>query len=494
MAPLMRAAAGQIGVQTLPLRRTKLLVSSLGTRNNGLDLLRLFAACLVILGHSYAIVGTGMDPMLRWNGVEFSGGFALHVFFFLSGLLVTHSFLSNPDIVRWLASRVLRIFPALFCCLALTALVFGPFASTLPPRQYFSTHETWDYFFGNLLLRPTRYYLPGVFTHGADASVNGPLWSLYIEVRLYLGIAILLWLFRRARREWVTLAIFALVAVGMAAPNWIFVFGENNNYLICSALFLAGALCALWSEKVVISGLWLAVLFLAANKYVYTAGFTPLFFFFTCYFVLYFGYSRVLSGVRLPGDYSYGLYIYGWPMQRLIAEHFPHWPPLLNAVTAMAGAGCLAILSWHFVEKPSLAQKDRFSRAVARHSRLVVIPLAAAGIVLSGWLYFRYHPIQRLGNIVAFGPSPIVAGTRFNVHDGVSAIWVQLSSAVEPDSRIVFRGRELKSVVYGSVVSGAVPDELFKTSGEAEVYVLSDSYVISRRSSITKIVIASPSQ
>jgi peptidoglycan/LPS O-acetylase OafA/YrhL len=493
MAPLMRATAEQIGVQTLP-PRTRLLVSSLGTRNNGLDLLRLFAACLVILGHSYAIVGTETDPMLRWNGVKFSGGFALHVFFFLSGLLVTHSFLSNPDIVRWFASRALRIFPGLFCCLAFTALVFGPFASNLPPRQYFSAHETWDYFFSNLLLRPTRYYLPGVFTYSADASVNGPLWSLYIEVRLYLGIAILLWLFRRARREWLTLAIFALVVLGMAAPNWIFVFGENNNYLSCSALFLAGALCALWSEKVVISGLWLAVLFLAANKYVYTAGFTPLFFFFTCYFVLCFGYSRVLSGVHLPGDYSYGLYIYGWPVQRLIAEHFPHWPPLLNAIAAMAGAGCLAAVSWHFVEKPCLAQKNRFSRAAATHGRLVLVPLTATGILLSGSLYFRYHPIQRLGSIVDFGPRPIVAGARFNVHDGVSAIWVQLSSPIEADSRVVFRGKELKSVVYGSVVSGAVPDDLFKTPGEVEVYVVSGSYLISRRSPIVKTVIASPAQ
>src|SRR5580700_4995669 len=114
MAAPMGAAAGQVGGRALPVQGTRLLVSGLGTRNNGLDLLRLFAACLVILGHSYAIVGRGMDPMLRWNGVEFSGGFALHIFFFLSGLLVTYSYLSKPDIVHWLGSRVLRIFPALF--------------------------------------------------------------------------------------------------------------------------------------------------------------------------------------------------------------------------------------------------------------------------------------------------------------------------------------------------------------------------------------------
>jgi peptidoglycan/LPS O-acetylase OafA/YrhL len=490
----MGPAAEQVSARALPVQGTKLLASGLGTRNNGLDLLRLFAACLVILGHSYAIVGSGIDPMLRWNGVEFSGGFALHIFFFLSGLLVTYSYLSKPDIVHWMGARVLRIFPGLFCCLVLTALVVGPLASSLPARQYFSAHGTRDYFFGNLLLRTTRYDLPGVFSRNVNAAVNGPLWSLYIEVRLYLGIAILLWLFRRARREWLTLAIFALAIAGMAAPQWVFVFGENDNFAICSLLFLTGALCALWSEKVVISGLWLAVLFLAANKYVRTAGFTPLFFFFTCYFVLYLGYSRVLSRVRLPGDYSYGLYIYGWPVQQVIAERFPHWPPLANAGAAMAGAGCLAALSWHFVEKPCLAQKDKFSRAVVAHRRMILIPAAAVGLALLGWLYSRAYPIERLGNIVAFGPSPIVAGTRFNVHDGVSAMWVQLPSPVEADSCVVFGGHRLTSVANGAVVSGAVPDDLFKSPGEVEVYVLSDSHLIARRSSRVRVVIASPSR
>jgi peptidoglycan/LPS O-acetylase OafA/YrhL len=359
---LMRTAVNT-GAQPSP-EHGKLLISGLGTRNNGLDLLRLFAACLVILGHSYPIVGSGTDPMLRWDGYEFSGGFALHIFFFLSGLLVTHSFLKRPDVVHWLGSRVLRIFPALFCCLALTTFILGPLVTTRPLRQYLLAHQTRGYFFGNLFLVQTKYYLPGVFAYNLDKAVNGPIWSLYIEFRLYIAIVILLWVFRRARREWLTLAIFAIAIVGMLRPQWVFVFGENDNYQICSALFLLGALCALWSEKVTISGVWLAVLFLAVNKYVYTAAFSPLSFFFTCYFVLYFGYARLLSRVRLPGDYSYGLYIYGWPVQQLLAERFPHWPPALNATAAIAGAGFLAALSWHFVEKPSLAKKDKFRNAV----------------------------------------------------------------------------------------------------------------------------------
>src|SRR6202000_326404 len=111
-----------------------------------------------------------------------------------SGMLVTHSFLKRPDLGHWLASRVLRIFPGLFVCLLLTVFVLGLLSSTLSFRQYVTNRETWDYFFGNAFLLRTRYFLPGVFANNHDKAINGPLWSLYLEVRLYLAAAVVLWL------------------------------------------------------------------------------------------------------------------------------------------------------------------------------------------------------------------------------------------------------------------------------------------------------------
>jgi peptidoglycan/LPS O-acetylase OafA/YrhL len=200
--------------------------------------------------------------------------------------------------------------------MVLTIFVLGPIATTLSVGSYLKAGGTWDYFVGNLLLLRTRYYLPGVFD---GKAINGPLWSLYLEVRLYLFFGALLWIFRGRRREWPTMAIAAIAIAGMVKSRWVFVFGENGNHIVCSGLFLLGALCALWSDKVVVSGVWLAVMFVAANEYVNTAAFLPLFFFFSSYFVLYFGFSKRLSRIRLPGDYSYGLYIYGWPVQQMLA-------------------------------------------------------------------------------------------------------------------------------------------------------------------------------
>jgi len=59
---------------------------------------------------------------------------------------------------------------------------------------------------------------------------------------------------------------------------------------------------------------------------------------FTCYFVLCFGFSRFLSAIHLPGDYSYGVYIYGWPAQQLMAMWFPHWSAPQNAASALVFA------------------------------------------------------------------------------------------------------------------------------------------------------------
>jgi peptidoglycan/LPS O-acetylase OafA/YrhL len=450
---------------------------------------------LVIFGHSYAVVGPGVDPMAKWNGVLFSGGFALHVFFFLSGLLVTHSFLVNPDLGHWFTSRVLRIFPGLCVCLLLTTLILGPLSSNISMRRYLSAHETWDYFLGNLLVLRTRYFLPGVFANNLEKAVNGPLWSLYLEVRLYLVAGILLWLCRRLRREWLTLVFAVIAVVGLTAPRWIFIFGESENHSTCSALFLLGALCALWSEKVIISGLWLAVLLLAANKYVYTAAFAPLFFFATSYFVLCFGYSRWLTGIRLPGDYSYGLYIYGWPVQQLVAEHFPYWSSLKNAAAAMTGAAILAALSWHFVEKPSLNQKRRISGAMARHGRSIFLALGCCGVIVAALYYYSSQPVERLGSIVALGPSELIAGERFNVQpDGLSAMWIRLPSSVSAESSVVFRGHKLKSVIAGPIVTASVPDELFRDPGEADIYVVDQSYFPWRRTAIAKIKIVSRSR
>jgi len=494
-----------------------LLTSHLEDRSNNLDLLRLVAAALVVLGHSYAVVGTGTDPMARWSGYVYSGLFSLHVFFFISGLLVTNSFLRKPDVVTWLLSRALRIMPGLLVCMFVTVFVMGTAVTKVPIRQYLTDPGTWDYFWGNLLLLRTRYILPGVFTANVDHAVNGPLWSLYLEVRLYLLAAVLLWLFRGRPRQWLTAALGLIAICGMAYPNWLSFFAQTDHHLTCSLIFLVGALCALWSDRVLISNVWLVAIFAAVCHYVWTPIFMPLFLVFTCYFVLCFGFSRYLAAIHLPGDFSYGLYIYGWPVQQLMVLMFPHWPPWMNTISSLIGATTFGAVSWYWIEKPSLAKKAvlrsipgvRWKLAPAFAAGCCVLILGASGLFrfsVSGNTAAAVAPAPQPApaatstntagqspGIQAFGPTQAIAGKPFNAQqNGSSAMWVQLGSPASAKNSIVFRGRKLPTVASGNVLTATVPEDLLSEPGEAEIYVLDEGAVPARQSSGVRMTLTPP--
>jgi peptidoglycan/LPS O-acetylase OafA/YrhL len=486
------------------------LDSYLGSRKNNLDLLRLIAASLVIFGHSYHVVGKGIEPFLAWNGRYFIGGFALYIFFFASGLLVTNSFLKNPDILHWVVSRVLRIIPALAVCLILSILLLGGLTTILPVNQYFGSYETWDYLFSNLLFWETKYFLPGVFATNLDQAVNGPLWSIHLEVKLYICAGVLMWVFRRQRREWLTAAIGAIALLGILNPSWVFFMGVNETHITCSALFAMGAVCALWSDKVVISNVWLVVLGLACIKFAQTDSFVPVSFFFICYFVLCFAFFKPLTILRLPGDYSYGLYIYGWPVQQLMVKYFPAWSPEQNAVSSILVALLLAASSWYLIEKGALALKKPATANIRRHlfaiatkiktpsfrSRGKWILIGSGGVLIGGLVLYigATKLLEARHRIISFGPLEIIAEQRFNVQpDGLSAMWVQLSSTVSERSVVVFRGRKLKSAVNGNIITASVPDDLLQQAGEVDFYVLDESSVPSRRTPVSTLqVVARP--
>lgn len=486
------------------------LDSYLGSRQNNLDLLRLIAASLVIFGHSYAVVGRGTEPFLAWNGRYFIGGFAVYIFFFASGLLVTNSFIRNPDILHWVVSRVLRVVPALAVCLILSVVLLGGLTTALSVGEYFGSYETWKYLFSNLLFWEVEYFLPGVFTTNLDHAVNGPLWSILLEVRLYICAGVLMWIFRNKRREWLTAAIGAIVALGILNPSWVFSLGAYETHIMCSALFAMGALCALWSDKVIVSNVWLAVLGLACIKFAQTDSFVPVSFFFISYFVLCFAFFKPLTIVRLPGDYSYGLYIYGWPVQQMIVKYFPTWSPEQNAICSILVALLMAAMSWYLIEKSALALKKPATNSIrkglftmANKIRMPPIQnkvkwvLAGTASVLIGamMLYFGADRFAKpLDRIINFGPREMIAQQRFNVQaDGLSAMWIQLSSSVDGQSVVVFRGRKLKSAVNGKIITASVPDDLLHHAGGADFYVLDESSFPPRRTAVSTVqVVISP--
>ncbi len=155
---------------------------------NSFDLLRLLAAAAVVFHHVAPLSGR---PAQRLFSTDF-GELGVGVFFVISGYLVTASWRRTPRLWTFLKKRLLRIEPALVASLAVTALVLGAFATTLPPADYFRAPQVWLYVVRNALLYPVTYELPGVFTHNPlPAVVNGSLWTLRLEFSFYLGVAAL---------------------------------------------------------------------------------------------------------------------------------------------------------------------------------------------------------------------------------------------------------------------------------------------------------------
>ena len=149
------ATAGAISPRTIG--------EALKSRSNNFDCLRLFAALLVIFSHSYPILygKDSPDPLKRLTGYLSFGDLAVAVFFVISGLLVAGSFVSDPQPLRYLQKRSLRIFPALIICTLFCVMVVGPLFTSLGSSCAISIAiRRMPFWARNSVMWPT-YELPG---------------------------------------------------------------------------------------------------------------------------------------------------------------------------------------------------------------------------------------------------------------------------------------------------------------------------------------------
>jgi peptidoglycan/LPS O-acetylase OafA/YrhL len=92
---------------------------------------------------------------------------AVDIFFVISGFLIAASF-ERSSLRGYQVARILRIFPALLVCVALSVFVLGPLLTTAP--DYWINGDTWHYLLVNGSLWSTSYFLPGVFDGQPDPT------------------------------------------------------------------------------------------------------------------------------------------------------------------------------------------------------------------------------------------------------------------------------------------------------------------------------------
>lgn len=333
----------------------------------GFDALRLVLSVIILLWHTvyvcygrysemYDLVWTHpvVQPVLRA---------ILPMFFFLGGFLVTGSAYRVRKTSRFLMYRVLRIVPALLVEVSLSALLLGAVLTTLPLSAYFTHVDFYKYFLN--IIGFVHFYLPGVFGDHPSNVVNINLWTLPPDFRSYAIMAVLMAsgiAFNRKLLWAVCLLGHAFLLILMPlALNW----GDSGTVFVKPFMliysFLLGVICYVFADRIPINKkfLWLSVLGLLFFEWGPT---TLLGIWSACYLTLCIGFMNLEKFPLVKrGDYSYGVYLYGFPIKQALWHYIPavrEWWILF--LVALPLTLIFSILSWHYIEKPFLGLKRFF--------------------------------------------------------------------------------------------------------------------------------------
>lgn len=348
--------------------------------NNNFDALRLLAAGMVVFSHAFLLGADSVErEPLYWltRGAMNSGSLAVAAFFVISGFLIAKSYADAESATVFLLRRCLRILPALFMVVILSAFVLGPAVSELSLAEYFSRRAPYEYPFRCFNI---QLGLPGVFLHNPyPVTVNGSLWTLRLEIACYLLVLVL---GTAKALGWQSLlAVLVLGLSGRCLLDWVPGGASLDPYFayrnLCSlvAYFAAGGLLYVLREWVpqraslaaIAAGL--TALATAAGGAVFSLAFALA----GSYALIWLALSRRVRLRRWGryGDFSYGVYIFSFPLQQLVVTlDSPAQPWWLNLLYSLPLIALAAFASWHCVEKHALSLKQVVGKRVRREPRL----------------------------------------------------------------------------------------------------------------------------
>ncbi len=350
-------------------------------------------ALAVLVSHAVFLM-TGAheaEPLVGLTGYSL-GQYAVQGFFILSGILVTQSLLTRRDLLDYARARVLRIFPALIVCVLLMAFVAGPALSMFGLQGYFLSTGLPTYIIETMTLKSGSAMLPGVFAlNPVGGMVNQSVWTLKYEVVCYLLLGAAVGIGWRLRaKSAVTMTVLAGWALLMLLVRPGLTPGMGFGGLLTYFMLFFGTGVAAYLLRDVIRIAWqplpvLLLLFIAA------AG-TDLGELVSAVLIGYgllwlatlrFGELRAFAN---HSDYSYGTYLYSYPVTQAILQVWPG----INLVSLIAAATgitlALAFLSWELIERPALNLARRWRKPdvtdVGASDARTVVAAPAADVVV----------------------------------------------------------------------------------------------------------------
>lgn len=329
--------------------QTTKLSDAVDSKKDSFSLFRLIAAFLVLYAHSYHIYGLGADPLTSKTGI-YTGTFAVYVFFTISGFFIIKSAIER-NIPQYVLARILRIYPALIVCNVVTVAFIIPISMNLDWYSFILSIEAKEYLKINSILDTLKFTIAGVFDNNPDKTINGSLWTLPVEVRAYF-IAMLIVMSGMANRKSVFNSLFFIaIFIHFKFPGFYSVIFPIPSSTTLLFYFLLGSFLYVNRGVIPVSPILVVITSIVIAKYRFEL--SPIVLsMLVSYLVVSSGYVvRDFLNVNLRNDYSYGCYLYAYPVSQLsyvfFSEHGFCYYLIFIVILTMA----LSFVSWHLIEK-----------------------------------------------------------------------------------------------------------------------------------------------
>jgi peptidoglycan/LPS O-acetylase OafA/YrhL len=340
------------------------------TRNaNNFDFIKILFAWLVIVSHSYVLLGNqGCDWLCEatHHYINFSY-FGVKGFITISGYLIFKSLNRSPNLIDYLWKRVLRIYPALIIVLVLS--VGLAYLIYQPTNNYFKFNkEALDYILNNLSLYHNQWRIHGVFDTLPNTAINGSLWTMGFEFFFYL---VLLMIYPFRKYPLVIQIMLCLTIIVLFIGNIYFIdelrvmpFRLRVDFIFeLGFFFMIGAFLGAIDWKDILYKKQMAIIATIITVAILYFQPNPIWLCFTWPYLVIFigqGSSKFSNWIHANlEDPSYGIYLYAFPVQQSIIYFFHPSVTVLLWTSTLIAFG-LGILSWKILEKKTLQFKDLF--------------------------------------------------------------------------------------------------------------------------------------
>lgn len=337
-------------------------ITPLLRNDNNLDIVRYYLAFAVLIAHFAELTSTHIYfPTKSYTAV---GGF-----FILSGFLVIHSYIRSKSLSEYIKRRAMRILPPYIAIVVLCAIT-GAAISQLPMNEYFASSQLWQYLAANLtfanFLQPT---LPGVFEGQVHPAVNGSLWTMKIEVMLYLSIPLAAVIFSRYNKAWTLVAIYLLSYLYKVWMGHLYNESGDIIYRIMQRqvggqllFFYSGVAILLYFDyfqRYVRLLFPIALVVCFASKAVnWFEAIEPL-----CIAIVIIGFAyncRWFVWMRKYDNIAYDIYLFHYPIIQLVVYWgLPQKNIYLSFAVVMIMTILLSLASWYIIERPIMQRRKQ---------------------------------------------------------------------------------------------------------------------------------------